>query len=280
MGKHYWYSYWGKDNTLVAKSDFTGGVYGVWKIWTPDKGDWEIEFSAIEWADAWLRKKTGFVRRTDESRFLVVTEHLRFVDYVIQKGLADKECRVRFSISLEDVRGMDVIVLTTRENPIPLDLAVAAHSVTVVDLDLSAAHEWRRDDELLSTPVIEKVVGDPVRYEIGKLAVYGPERSAWYTCPMKKNAIVVTQHPALVDLLVERAIIPPGTPVIEHATVADVADRNVIGILPLSLAAAAETITTVTLKLTADDRGKELPIERLRVIAGEAVTYSVEVVDG
>lgn len=88
-------------------------------------------------------------------------------------------------------------------------------------------------------------------------------------------AIVVTRHAALVDLLVERGLIPEGTPVIDHATPADVAGQDVIGVLPLSLAALANSVTEVPLRLTPEMRGKELDLNIIRQIAGEAVTYHV-----
>lgn len=93
---------------------------------------------------------------------------------------------------------------------------------------------------------------------------------------MSKKAVVVTRHPALVELLVEWEMIPAGTRVIEHATVADVRGRDVIGVLPLHLAAEANTVTEVPLALSQRDRGSELGLPRLREIAGEPVTYIIE----
>lgn len=89
---------------------------------------------------------------------------------------------------------------------------------------------------------------------------------------------VVTRHPALVALLIERGIISEGTKVISHATATDVAGCHVIGVLPLSLASLAESVTEIPLALSPEDRGQELGIARLREIAGAAVTYKVEVV--
>lgn len=89
------------------------------------------------------------------------------------------------------------------------------------------------------------------------------------------NFVVVTRHPALVQLLEERGLVPAGTPVISHATPDDVRGRDVIGVLPLSLAALAASVTEVPLSLTPDMRGKELDLETLRGIAGAPVTYRV-----
>lgn len=89
------------------------------------------------------------------------------------------------------------------------------------------------------------------------------------------NTIVVTRHTALVDLLIERGLIDSGTPVISHATPEQVTGRDVIGVLPLSLAALANSVTEIPLALTPELRGRELDLETLRSIAGEAVTYRV-----
>jgi hypothetical protein len=96
---------------------------------------------------------------------------------------------------------------------------------------------------------------------------------------MKTETIIVTRHSALVDLLIERGVINGDEEVISHATSEDITGKNVIGVLPLRLASMAKTVTEVPLKLTADDRGKELPIERLREIADDPVTYTVGVVN-
>ncbi|MEM4701611.1 MAG: CRISPR-associated protein Csx16 [Candidatus Bathyarchaeia archaeon] len=92
------------------------------------------------------------------------------------------------------------------------------------------------------------------------------------------ETVVVTRHTALVQLLRERGIIGDGAKVIAHATPDDVRGKHVVGVLPLSLAALAATVTEIPLALTPEDRGKELGIERLREIAGSAVTYKVTVV--
>lgn len=91
------------------------------------------------------------------------------------------------------------------------------------------------------------------------------------------ETVVVTRHPALVDLLRERGIVDEGARAIEHAAPSDVSGKHVIGVLPLALAALAESVTEIPLKLTPEMRGKEIDIDTLRAIAGDAVTYKVEV---
>lgn len=92
------------------------------------------------------------------------------------------------------------------------------------------------------------------------------------------DTVIVTRHAALVQLLIERGLVAAQTPVIAHATADDVSGKHVIGVLPLSLAALAASVTEIPLALAPQDRGVELGIERLREIAGNAVTYRVEVV--
>lgn len=98
---------------------------------------------------------------------------------------------------------------------------------------------------------------------------------------MPNKIVVVTRHKALVELLLERNIINEGKfTLIEHATPKEVAGKDVIGVLPLRLAALADSVTEIPLALTPEDRGVELPIERLRQIAGDAVTYRVTEIGG
>ena len=87
--------------------------------------------------------------------------------------------------------------------------------------------------------------------------------------------VIVTRHKALIDLLKKRGLADDSTPVLAHASLEDVRDKHVIGVLPLSLAAAAAMVTEIPLKLTPELRGKELDIDTLREIAGDPVTYMV-----
>lgn len=89
------------------------------------------------------------------------------------------------------------------------------------------------------------------------------------------QTIVITRHTALVAYLIETGVIAHDTPVLAHATPEDVRGRHVVGVLPLSLAALAVSVTEVPLALTPEDRGRELGIERMREIAGAPVRYTV-----
>lgn len=87
------------------------------------------------------------------------------------------------------------------------------------------------------------------------------------------KTIVVTRHQGLVDYLIEKGIIDGTTAIIAHATPEDVSGNHVIGVLPSHLACLARAVTEIPLALAAEDRGKDLPVERVREIAGEPRTY-------
>ncbi len=92
---------------------------------------------------------------------------------------------------------------------------------------------------------------------------------------MTTQTIVVTRHPALVEILRERGLTTPTTKVLGHARREDIEGAHVIGVLPLSLARFARSITEIPLALTPEDRGVELTAERLREISGETTTSEV-----
>lgn len=88
------------------------------------------------------------------------------------------------------------------------------------------------------------------------------------------DLIIVTRHSALVTYLHEIGA-PIDAPVIAHATVADVRGRHVIGVLPLHLAAEAESVTEVPLNLPPEARGRELTLEEVRQYAAAPQRYCV-----
>jgi hypothetical protein len=95
---------------------------------------------------------------------------------------------------------------------------------------------------------------------------------------MAPVTLVVTRHPALVELLRERGLCSHGTPVVAHvADPATLDGQHVCGVLPLHLAVRCASVTEIPLAITEAERraGAELALERLREIAGAAVTYAV-----
>lgn len=94
------------------------------------------------------------------------------------------------------------------------------------------------------------------------------------------NSIIVTRHPGLVEVLVEDGVCQKGTPVIGHATVTDIKDKHVYGVLPLSLAVHALRVTEVSLNIPPEMRGKELTKEQVSQYRTGVNTYEVrEVAD-
>ena len=79
-----------------------------------------------------------------------------------------------------------------------------------------------------------------------------------------KIDLIVTRHPALKDYLIERGVADENTPVLPHAGEEDVRGKEVAGVLPLHLAAACASLTTVELALPLEMRGKELSLEDMR----------------
>ena len=89
------------------------------------------------------------------------------------------------------------------------------------------------------------------------------------------NAVIVTRHLALVEHLRLIGIATDTSCVIPHATREDVEGKDVVGVLPLSLACYANSITEIPLSLPLELRGKELSIEDVQRFAGVPVTYRV-----
>jgi putative CRISPR-associated protein (TIGR02620 family) len=89
------------------------------------------------------------------------------------------------------------------------------------------------------------------------------------------ETVIITRHPALVDYLIDAGICAEETPVIAHATSSDIAEKHVIGVLPINLAALAAKVTVVPLALPQELRGVELSLEQVRQYAGPPETYRV-----
>ena len=92
--------------------------------------------------------------------------------------------------------------------------------------------------------------------------------------------VVVTRHTGLVEFLVERGALGSHVPVVAHATAATITGKNVLGVLPLHLAALAASVTEATLQLTPDQRGKELDLSEVRKAFTGFNTYVVSKAGG
>ena len=87
--------------------------------------------------------------------------------------------------------------------------------------------------------------------------------------------IVVTRHAALVEYLRQQGLVTEGVEVVSHATPEAVEGKDVIGVLPLRLAALARTVTEVPLDVPLELRGVELTRDQIEAFAGPARRYSV-----
>ena len=90
-----------------------------------------------------------------------------------------------------------------------------------------------------------------------------------------KIDLIVTRHAALKDYLIERGVADATTPVLPHATASDVEGKSVAGVLPLHLAAACSSLTTVELALPLEMRGKELSLDDMRKYCKGLRTFEV-----
>lgn len=91
------------------------------------------------------------------------------------------------------------------------------------------------------------------------------------------ETIVVTRHSALVAYLLEQGIIDEKTNVVSHAHEKLVRGKRIIGNVPLSLAAVAESVTIIPFgNLPLEKRGRELSLEEVRYYAMSPRTFVVK----
>lgn len=89
--------------------------------------------------------------------------------------------------------------------------------------------------------------------------------------------IIITRHAGMVAWLTQHGI---SGQVIAHATAADVHNQDVIGVLPLHLAALASSITTVDMPaLPPDKRGVDLDPDEMTAYGAVMRCYQVKEID-
>lgn len=97
----------------------------------------------------------------------------------------------------------------------------------------------------------------------------------------KRESLIVTRHAGLARYFVEKGWVPPDTPVLCQAGPQDVRGKNVFGILPLSVASHAETVTSIPLRIPMELRGKELTAEEFdSCVVGPPTTYVISKISG
>jgi len=88
--------------------------------------------------------------------------------------------------------------------------------------------------------------------------------------------LVITRHFGLVEYLKEKGIIDETVAVVSHVSDPSTLDgKNVIGVLPLHLAARCKSVTEIPLRLPESLRGSELTCEQVRQYADPPATYRV-----
>lgn len=93
-----------------------------------------------------------------------------------------------------------------------------------------------------------------------------------------KADLIVTQHDGLVSYLRDEYNID--VPCIDHANVADVVGKVVVGVLPIYLAAYAKLVITIPLHTPRSLRRTELTAEQVAKFAGTPQYYVVQKVEG
>ena len=89
--------------------------------------------------------------------------------------------------------------------------------------------------------------------------------------------VIVSRHQGLVDWLAQRGITGK---VVAHATPDDVRGKDVIGNLPLHLAAMAKSVTVVDMPtLPADWRGQDLSPDQMDQAGATLSRYVIRKVD-
>ena len=90
------------------------------------------------------------------------------------------------------------------------------------------------------------------------------------------TVVVVTRHPGLLEVLREKGVIPQDCQdYYSHASPELVRGRDVVGVLPLHLAAEANSVTEVALNLPPEARGRELTADEVRKYMTGVHTYKV-----
>lgn len=89
---------------------------------------------------------------------------------------------------------------------------------------------------------------------------------------MHQIDLIVTRHPALATYLRGLDI---KARIVAHARPEDVKGKHICGVVPLSLAACAASVTVVPLHIPQALRGKELTYEDIRAVADVPQRYIV-----
>jgi len=91
-----------------------------------------------------------------------------------------------------------------------------------------------------------------------------------------KIEVIVTRHQGLVDYIKEIGLVDENTMVLSHATVENIKNKIVCGVLPHTLSQHTALYCEIPLNLTLELRGKELSLEQIREFAGKPAWYTIK----
>ena len=89
------------------------------------------------------------------------------------------------------------------------------------------------------------------------------------------NAIIVTKHTALAEYIKSTGMVDKDTEVVNVATLDNIRDKDVYGVLPIRMAQQTRTYTEFPISLPSWARNKELTIDQVKEFMGEPQTYMV-----
>ena len=96
---------------------------------------------------------------------------------------------------------------------------------------------------------------------------------------MEKNkqveTVVVSNYDSFYDVLLEDGVIEPDTPMYEYLRRDDARGKRVCGIVPLHIAAEADSLVVARMRIPRNRQGEQLSVEELRKYVSGYDTYTV-----
>lgn len=89
------------------------------------------------------------------------------------------------------------------------------------------------------------------------------------------SKILITRHPDVIKLLKELKVIDSETTIIDHATAEDIKGKEVIGILPIDLAAHCSKVHSIIWNIPIEARGRDWTYEETKRYYSGIKTYIV-----
>ena len=90
-----------------------------------------------------------------------------------------------------------------------------------------------------------------------------------------RDKVIVVRHPAMATLYVEQGLCPSDTPILQFANIEDVRGKDLFGVVPLHLAAHANSVTEIPIVAGRNTRNIIHDVNQLRQYARPPVRYRV-----